>query len=83
MKPNWGRKTWSLCKTRISVMSAPGELISVGETKFDLDKTPRGPQQAGAVTGVGQGGDAVWRESLVPAEREVLKKFFKKPETAK
>ncbi|HRX54043.1 MAG TPA: hypothetical protein P5016_06010, partial [Verrucomicrobiales bacterium] len=62
---------------------APGELISVGETKFDLDKTPRGPQQAGAVTGVGQGGDAVWRESLVPAEREVLKKFFKKPETAK
>ncbi|MGB3119896.1 MAG: hypothetical protein WBE58_13830 [Verrucomicrobiales bacterium] len=62
---------------------APGELISVGETKFDLDKTPRGPQQAGAVTGVGQGGDAVWRESLVPAEREVLKKFFKKPATAK
>lgn len=58
---------------------APGELISVGETEFELDKTTTGSQQAGSVSGLGQGGDAVWRESLVPAEREVLKKFYRNP----
>lgn len=59
--------------------AAPGDVIGVGETQHDIDKSKRGPQQAGAVKSTGQGGDTIWRESLLPVEKELLKRYFKTP----
>jgi hypothetical protein len=36
-----------------------------------------GPKQGGAIQNTGDGGSAVWQNSLVPTEREALKKYFK------
>ena len=57
--------------------AAPGDVLGIGQTEHDIDKTKKGPQAAGTVGSVGQGGDAVWRESLMPGEKAVLKKYFK------
>jgi hypothetical protein len=55
--------------------SAPGDLIAVGQQDHDIDKTPAGPRQAGAASS-GTGGEQVWKESLSPDERAVLKRYF-------
>ena len=57
--------------------AAPGDVLGIGQTEHDIDKTKKGSQAAGGVGSVGQGGDAVWRESLMPGEKAVLKKYFK------
>ncbi|NNE91956.1 MAG: hypothetical protein HKN23_09945 [Verrucomicrobiales bacterium] len=57
--------------------AVPGELLGVGETEHELDKVKTGPTEAGAVKSKGQGGDTVWRDSLMPSEKAVLKKYFK------
>ncbi len=57
--------------------AVPGELLGVGQTEHDIDKTKVGPREAGAVKSTGQGGDTVWRESLMPTEKAVLKRYFK------
>jgi len=57
--------------------AAPGDVIGSGETEHEIDKTKTGPVEAGAVSSNGQGGDAVWRESLLPEEKAVLKKYFR------
>lgn len=57
--------------------AAPGDVLGVGQTEHELDRTRVGPRDAGAVKSVGQGGEAVWRESLTPGERAVLKRYFK------
>ena len=57
--------------------AAPGDVIGSGETEHEIDETKSGPVEAGAVINNGQGGDAVWRESLLPEEKAVLKKYFK------
>ncbi|NRB73751.1 MAG: hypothetical protein HRU46_05290 [Verrucomicrobiales bacterium] len=54
-----------------------GDLLGVGETEHEEDKGASGPQAGGAVTSQGRGGDAVWRESLVPEEQALLKRYFK------
>lgn len=56
--------------------AAPGEVLGLGQTGHEIDPTRTGPAAAGAVGSVGQGGDAVWRESLMPGEKAVLKKYF-------
>ncbi|HWB05755.1 MAG TPA: hypothetical protein VG796_22230 [Verrucomicrobiales bacterium] len=55
----------------------PGDAIGVADTEHKLDKTAVGPQSAGAINTQGRGGDAVWRESLLPEEKAVLQKYFK------
>jgi myosin heavy subunit len=57
---------------------ATGDALSVtnGAAKID-PKTYQGAQQGGATTSPGDGGAAVWQNSLIPAERETLKRFFK------
>jgi hypothetical protein len=55
----------------------PGDAIGTADTEHQLDKTPVGPQSAGSVNGQGRGGDSVWRDSLLPAEKAVLQKYFK------
>jgi len=57
--------------------AAPGDVIGSGETEHEIDETKSGPVEAGAVSNRGQGGDAVWRESLLPEEKAVLKKYFR------
>jgi hypothetical protein len=59
--------------------AAPGDVLAIGETQHEIDKNKRGPQQAGAVKSTGQGGDTIWRESLLPDEKELLKRYFKTP----
>jgi len=56
----------------------PGQVIAIAKGKHNVDKTtPSGPVTAGAISSAGQGGDAVWRDSLTPDERQVLQRYFK------
>jgi len=57
---------------------ATGDALSVtnGTAKVD-PKNCQGPQQGGATASPGDGGAAVWQNTLIPAERETLKRFFK------
>lgn len=56
----------------------PGEVAGLGSGEHEVDESLyRGPVAAGAVESTGEGGDAVWRNSLTPAERETLQRFFK------
>lgn len=54
-----------------------GDLLGVGETEHEEDTESSSPKAGGAVTSQGRGGDAVWRESLVPEEQALLKRYFK------
>ena len=60
--------------------AAPGDLLATGEAEHDLDKSKVGPRKAGAVESLGQGGEAIWRESLMPAEKSVLKRLYRASE---
>ncbi len=55
--------------------AAPADLIGLGEQEHQLDKTERGPREAGAAD-TGRGGEQVWQDSLAPGERAVLKRYF-------
>lgn len=57
--------------------AALGGVLGIGQTEHKIDETRKGPREAGAVKSVGQGGDTVWRESLMPEEKAVLKRYFK------
>lgn len=58
--------------------AALGELVGVGETEREIDEAPAGPVTGGAVSSTGKGGDTVWRdEALLPAEKALLKRYFK------
>jgi hypothetical protein len=54
-----------------------GSMLALQDGKHEVDKTAKGPQAAGAVQNAGQGGEQVWRESLTPEEKAVLKRVFK------
>ncbi len=55
----------------------PGDALGTAEMEHKLDKTAAGPQSGGGLQSSGNGGDAVWKDSLLPAEKEVLKRFFR------
>ena len=58
--------------------AAPGDVLAVSDGKHDVDKDAyQGPKQGGAIQNSGDGGSAVWQNSLMPSEREVLKRYFK------
>lgn len=54
-----------------------GDMMALQNGKHEVDKTQTGPQAAGAVQNAGQGGQQVWRESLTPEEKAVLKRVFR------
>ncbi len=57
---------------------APGDVLTLSEGKHEVDKNAyRGPQAGGGVSHTGDGGGAVWQNSLLPSEREALKRYFK------
>ena len=57
--------------------AAPGELVGVGETEWDVDETAAGPVAGGEIGSTGGGGKAVTRDVLLPDEQAVLKRYFK------
>ncbi|MDB6005296.1 MAG: hypothetical protein JWR15_2283, partial [Prosthecobacter sp.] len=54
-----------------------GNMLALQDGKHEVDKTSKAPQSAGAIQNAGQGGEQVWRESLTPDEKAVLKRVFK------
>ena len=54
-----------------------GEVLGLGETEREVDKTPANARDGGAVSSTGQGGEAVSREVLRPDEQLLLKRYFK------
>jgi hypothetical protein len=54
-----------------------GNMLALQDGKHEVDKTAKGPQAAGTIQNAGQGGEQVWRESLTPDEKAVLKRVFK------
>lgn len=55
----------------------PGDLIGTADTEHQLDKSPVGTQSTGAISSSGDGGGAVWRDSLMPQEKAVLQRYFR------
>jgi hypothetical protein len=55
----------------------PGDALGVGLGEHEIDESHPAPAASGAAGATGQGGDTVWRDALTPAERGVLKRFFK------
>jgi hypothetical protein len=55
----------------------PGEVIAIAKGKHNVDTTTQAGAQGGAISGAGEGGDAVWRDSLTPEEQGVLQRYFK------
>jgi hypothetical protein len=57
---------------------APGDVLGVSDGKHDVDQNGyTGPRDGGAIQNTGDGGAAVWQNSLLPSEREALKRYFK------
>ncbi len=57
---------------------APGDVLGVSDGKHDVDKNAyTGPTDGGAIKDAGDGGAAVWQNSLLPSERDALKRYFK------
>ena len=56
----------------------PADLQAITAGEHEVKKEiPAGPVAGGEIGSTGQGGDIVWRNSILPAERAVLQKFFK------
>lgn len=55
----------------------PGDMLGIGQGEHEIDEIRTAPTTAGEVQSEGKGGNAVWKESLLPAEKKVLKKYFK------
>ena len=54
----------------------PGDLLETHDGQHDVDKTKKGPTNGGKANSKGQGGDRVWKDSLLPEEKKALKNFF-------
>jgi len=51
--------------------------LGIQDGKHEVDQTYQGPTAAGTTANQGQGGEQVWRETLTPEEKAVLKRVFK------
>ena len=56
---------------------APGDLLGMQDGKHRVDENAKLNADGGTINSTGDGGAAVWKESLLPSEREVLKRYFK------
>ncbi len=72
------KKTDTLKSMLDAERAAPGDTLAVTDGKHEVDKNAyQGPKQGGGINGTGDGGTAVWQDSLMPSERATLKKYFK------
>ena len=55
----------------------PGDHLGTKDIEHHLDKSATTPSAGGGVASPAQGGDAVWRDQLVPSEQKVLRQYFK------
>jgi len=55
--------------------ATPSDVIGLGQQEHELDRAATGPQAGGAAS-AGAGGERVWKDTLTPAERAVLKRYF-------
>ena len=55
----------------------PAETLGVTAAEHEVDKAALKAQAGGAISSAGEGGAAVWRESLLPRERELLQRYFR------
>ncbi|NIP94817.1 MAG: hypothetical protein GWO24_15765, partial [Akkermansiaceae bacterium] len=55
----------------------PGDLLKLADGEHDVDQSRVGIRAGGAIGDDGKGGDRVWKDSLLPAEKKTLKQFFK------
>jgi hypothetical protein len=49
----------------------------VTNSEHEVDLSPQQREAAGALKSSGAGGETIWKEQLTPAEKSVLKRFFK------
>lgn len=56
---------------------APGDLLGTSDGRHKVDQNAVMGAAGGTIDNAGAGGGAVWKESLVPSEREVLRRYFK------
>lgn len=57
--------------------SLPGDLLQLEDGEHRVEETEVGPRAGGAVSGEGEGGSRIWKDSLLPSEKKALKDFFK------
>lgn len=55
----------------------PAETLALATGEHDEPSIATSPIAGGAITSTGEGGDAIWRTNLTPAERATLQRFFK------
>lgn len=56
--------------------SLPGDLLQLADGEHDVDTSEVGVRAGGEVQSDGEGGDRIWKDSLLPAEKKALKEFF-------
>ncbi len=56
--------------------SQPGSVLGIQDGRHPVDKNPATPAAAGEVKSAGRGGEQVWRETLTPEEKAVLRRVF-------
>jgi hypothetical protein len=72
-----GTKNLEGVKSKDISRALPADLVKIGKGQHDIDKTKIGPREAGTVKSTGEGGEAVWKDSLLPSEKRALKRYFK------
>ena len=64
-------------KSRDLNRSLPGDLLQLMDGEHEVREDKIGIRAGGEATNEGQGGDRVWKDSLLPDEKKALKQFFK------
>ena len=57
--------------------AVPADVLGLGITEHDDEQNPSVRQAGGTLSNKAAGGEAVWRESLMPEEKALLKRYFK------
>ncbi len=57
--------------------SLPGDHLGTREIDHHLEKSAEGPSAGGTLAAPAGGGEAVWKDQLLPSEQKVLRRYFK------
>ncbi|HEY5894012.1 MAG TPA: hypothetical protein VIT91_12345 [Chthoniobacterales bacterium] len=74
---NLHTKTTDSISNQDMTRALPGEVVGLSAGEHQVDSAQTTSVSGGAVNSPGQGGQAVWKDSLTPDERETLGRFFK------